>query len=79
MKVLVEWSPRTGNREADALADGIAQDLNPVLEVRVVPSDVKWDILLEALFMCRSAEHEALIARSRGTLPKRDTEKKGCE
>ena len=48
MKVLVEWTPRAGNREADALANGDISLFDPRRRVQL-ESDVQWEILDQAL------------------------------
>ena len=44
MKVLVEWTPRAGNREADALANGDISLFDPRRRVQL-ESDVQWEVL----------------------------------
>ena len=66
MKVLVEWSPRSGNKEADALANRTHQDIIPEIEIMVGSSASTWDVLQEALAMGRVADQEAREANARG-------------
>ena len=54
-KVLVEWTPRAGNREADALANGDISLFDPRRRVQL-ESDVQWEILDQALRSGREAE-----------------------
>ena len=71
LKVTVQWAPRAGNKEADALANGISDGFNPKLE-RVIPcEDLVWEILPEALKMGRDAENEHQAFKRRGADPGR--------
>ena len=46
------------NREQDRLATGDFTDFDPPLRVQIAPSNIHWDILLEAVRMGRRAEHD---------------------
>ena len=50
MKVLVEWTPRAGNREADALANGDSSLFDPRRRVHL-ERDFQWEVLDSALRM----------------------------
>ena len=63
MKVLVGWTPRAGNREADALADGDCSLFDPRRRVQL-ESHVQWEVLDSAPRMGREAEAEADTARA---------------
>ena len=56
MRTIVEWAPREFNREADRLANGIVDSLDPAKRLQVSPISLKWNILLEALKAERGAE-----------------------
>ena len=68
--MLVEWTPRAGNREADALAYGDSSLFDPHRRVQL-ESDVQWEVLIQALRMGREAESETATARSKMRLPDR--------
>ena len=70
MKVLVEWTPRAGNREADALANGDSSLFDPRRRVQL-ESDVQWEVLEQALRRGREAESETATARAEKKLPDR--------
>ena len=66
IKAQVEWSPRSGNIEADAIANGVHEGFDPRLRLDIDPSSLSWEILPEALKM---GEEEA--QQMRGWLAKR--------
>ena len=70
MKVLVGWTPRAGNREADALANGDSSLFDPRRRVQL-ESDVQWEVLDQALRRGREAESESATARAEKRLPDR--------
>ena len=70
MKVLVEWTPRAGNREADALAIGDCSLFDPRRRVQL-ESDVQWEVLDSAIRMGREAEAQAATAGAENRLPDR--------
>ena len=41
----VEWTPRSGNQEADELANGKAERFSPALRVEVILGELVWQIL----------------------------------
>ena len=49
--VIVEWAPRTTNKEADALANGKVDEFNPDVRIHVGPMKLQWHILPDALAM----------------------------
>ena len=53
MKVLVDWTPREGNK-ADQLANGVVKNFSPELEIKLDPSLIQWEILPDALRMAAS-------------------------
>ena len=52
MKVVVEWSPRSGNKETDALVNGDAQDSGPEHDIKAGVAGM-WDLLPEVLRLAR--------------------------
>ena len=56
IKALVEWSPREGNRQADALANGCNESFNPALRIQVDARSLKWEVLPQALEWRKEAE-----------------------
>ena len=76
MKVVVDWTPREGNREADRLADGIVDDFSPDLEIKLDSSAMEWEVLQDALRMARQADSEYKKLKQEGRLPKRDQRKR---
>ena len=58
MKVLVDWTPREGSKEADQLANGVVKNFSPELEIKLDPSLIQWEILPDALRMAREADTE---------------------
>ena len=48
MKAQVEWSPRSGDAEADALASGNFHGFDPAVWHEVDPK-IEWEILPQAL------------------------------
>ena len=67
MKALVEWSPRAGNKEADALANGVCNEFNLVLRIPVYLANLVWDALPPVLEIGRTAEREYWAAKKRST------------
>ena len=43
MKVQVEWSPSSGNKEADALGTDVLTNLHCRNWVKVDPSELRWE------------------------------------
>ena len=71
LRALVEWTPRAGNREADALANGDTTGFDPALEVKINDQVLKWLILPEMLAMGKEADETFQAAKKRGELPDR--------
>ena len=71
VKVQVEWSVRTGNTEADALANGVHDAFDPSLQCVVDPRRLSWELLPEALEAGNAAECEHSDAKAKGALPNR--------
>ena len=69
IRALVEWTPRTANREADALANGNTPSFDPELEVKIDDKVLEWIILPQVLAMGKKAEENFQAAKSRGELP----------
>ena len=76
MKVLVDWTPREGNKEADQLANGVVKSFSPELEIKLDQSLIQWEILPDALRMAREADTEYKELKQRSQLPKRDQRKR---
>ena len=72
MKVVVDWTPREGNKDADRLANGIVDDFTPDLEIKLDSSAIEWEVLPDALRMAREADSEYKNLKQDGRLPKRD-------
>ena len=75
LRTVVEWAPREGNKEADKLANGKAEDFDPSLRVHVDASTLCWDILPAAL-EAGAAERKPQEAREHGTFLNRSCEGK---
>ena len=58
LKTFVEWTPREGNREADELANGVAQRFRPEYEVKLKAEELEWYIYLAEAFGDRGAGRE---------------------
>ena len=56
LNVLVEWTPREANREADELANGVVHRFAPSLEVKIQPEQISWYVLPEMLDVGAKAE-----------------------
>ena len=76
MKVVVDWTPREGNIDADRLANGIVDDFSPDLEIKLDSSAIEWEVLPDALRMAREADSECKNLKQEGRLPKRDQRKR---
>ena len=44
-KAIVEWAPRSANRQADDLANERTSSFDPSLEVKIDPAAIEWRIL----------------------------------
>ena len=71
LKVLVEWSPRSGNQEADRLANGVTTRFALENRAHIDLHTIRWSILDEAIAMGKQAEDEFQRARGTGALPNR--------
>ena len=71
IKIQVEWLPRSGNAEADALVNGELQGFDPALRQVVDPKKLVWEIHPKALELGASAELESPDVKENGTLPNR--------
>ena len=71
LRTVVVWVRREGNKEADRLANGNAEDFEPSLRIDVSASTLSWDILPEALDAGEAAERQSQEAREQGALPDR--------
>ena len=71
LKSNVQWAPRTTNREADDLANGITAGFNRELRVHVAPSSHKWWSLPEASEMGRCSEEAFTAFKDSGRDPHR--------
>ena len=69
LKAQVEWSLRSGNGEADSLANGSLHGFDPALRCEVVPSELEWKILPKAFEQGAILEHESRTAKERSQLP----------
>ena len=74
MMVLVEWTPSTSNREADALANGDSSLFDPRRRVHL-ETDVQWEVPDGALRMGREGEAETATARAEKRLPERTSQR----
>ena len=71
LRSVVECSPAEFNREADRLANGVTDGFNPLLEMKLEPEEIVWDILPDALDVGREAERGCQQMKTMGTLPNR--------
>ena len=76
LKALVEWTPRSGNKETDELANGVTNRFRPENEVRINPEDLQWYVLPKALEIGAQAEAEHQRAVYGGALPDRTRRQK---
>ena len=67
--LVVGWTPRQFNREADDLANGRTQAFDPELEVKMNPEDLDWFILPQALKIGQEADESYWRLKEVGTLP----------
>ena len=66
MKVVVEWTLRAGNREADHLANGEHSRFSPQNRVDVDLAQMQWDVLPDVLSLGRSAEDDVRRLKDSG-------------
>ena len=71
INVLIEWTPRTANREADALANGDTRGFDPELDVKIDDTVLTWLALPDVLAMCKAARDFFQDANRKGQLPNR--------
>ena len=76
MKVVLDWTPSEGNKDADRLANVIVDDFSPDLEIKLDSSAIEWEVLPDALRMARKAASEFKSLKQEGRLPKRDQRKR---
>ena len=69
IKAMVEWSPREGNRQTDALANGCYDWFNPAIRIPVDVRSMKWGVLPQALVWEREAEDMFQKTKIEGGLP----------
>ena len=65
-ELFLEWSPRTVNQEADALADGRIDGFNPALRVPVDLSRMQWLVLDRLMAAGVSFQQKALELKEKG-------------
>ena len=73
IKALIEWTPRTANREADSLANGDTRGFDPELEVKIDDTVLTWLVLPDVLEMGKAADD---FFQRKGQLPNRGTKQK---
>ena len=76
LQASVHWTPRSANREADALANGNTQNFNPDYECVIRPGTFEWLVLPQALEKGRAAEDEFRAFRESGRDPQRGRKQK---
>ena len=69
IKALVEWAPREGNRQADALANGSYGGFDPSLRRPVNARTLQWDVLPQALLCGKEADEIFQATKTAGRLP----------
>ena len=62
-------TPRSGNKEADELENGNTGRFSEALRVEIVPGELSWHVLPEALRLGREAEEMYDAAKRDGALP----------
>ena len=75
MKVVVEWTPRAGNREADHLANGEYSRFSPQNRVNVDLAQMQWDVLPDVLSLGRSAEDDVRRLKESGQCLQRNVKR----
>ena len=71
IKPEVHWAPRTGNREADALANGEVAGFNPERRIPIEPDRLRWCVLPEVLALGRQSMEEYEAFKNSGENPGR--------
>ena len=72
IRASVEWAPREGNRKADSLANGNVAGFSPDQKKDILPSQIQWFVLPQALEHRRQAEEIFKCAKESGALPVRN-------
>ena len=68
MRSIVEWAPRAGNKEADAVANRPCNSFKPALRSPIGANCLKWDIRPLALEAGSAVEKEYKPANEAGHL-----------
>ena len=76
MKVVVEWTPGAGNREADHLANGEYSRFSPENRVNVDLAQMQWDVLPDVLSLGRSAEDDVRRLKDSGQCLQRNVKRR---
>ena len=76
MKVVVEWTPRTGNREADSLANGEHSRFSPQNRVDVDLAQMQWNMLPDVLSQGKSAEDDVRRLKESGQCLQRNAKRR---
>ena len=71
MKAVVDWTPRTENKETNRLANGDFKGCDPARRVHLIPSNIHWDTLPQELRLGREVDSEEPFAKEQGTISKR--------
>ena len=72
IRASVEWAPREGKREADSRANGNVAGFSPSQRPDVLPSQLQWIVLPQALDYGRQAEEIFQCATESGALQTRN-------
>ena len=78
IRASVEWSPRAGNREADAPANGVFSVFNPAHRLHCDPREPCWKVLPQALRFGSEAEESFRAAKDANALPARNVKQPRC-
>ena len=73
IRASVEWTPRSGNREADALANGDVSNFGTAPRMHVEPRGLQWQVLPQALARGREAERVSRAAKGERGVFQRET------
>ena len=76
MKVVVEWTLRAGNREADHLANLEYRRFSPQNRVNVNLAQMQWDVLPDVLSLGRSAEDDVRRLKESGQCLQRNVKRR---
>ena len=66
IRMIVEWAPREGNREADRLANGVFDEFDSKLGIPVSANGLEWEILPHSLDAGRTAARQVNEATGNG-------------